>query len=52
MAKYNAQGTLVNTRHSCRNLNRTGSLEFPLTDIQEAKKLNLEIRIMGTEARK
>lgn len=48
--KVYAQGTLATQDIPVGNLNRTGSLEFPLTDIQEAKKLNLEIRIMGTEA--
>ena len=48
--KVYAQGTLATQDIPVGNLNRTGSLEFPLTDIQEAKKLNLEIRITGTEA--
>ena len=48
--KVYAQGTLATQDIPVGNLNLTGSFEFPLTDIQEAKKLNLEIRIMGTEA--
>ena len=48
--KVYAQGTLATQDIPVGNLNHTGSLEFPLTDIQEAKKLNLEIRITGTEA--
>lgn len=43
--KVYAQGTLATQDIPIGNLNHTGSLEFPLTDIQEAKKLNLEIRI-------
>lgn len=50
MAKYMRKAHWQHKTFLSEILNRTGSLEFPLTDIQEAKKLNLEIRITGTEA--
>lgn len=48
--KVYAHGTLATKDIPIGNLNQTGSIAFPLTAIQQAKKLNLEVRIEGTEA--
>lgn len=48
--KIYANGTLAVTDIPIGNMNRTGSVEFPLGTINSAKKLNLEVAIEGTEA--
>lgn len=48
--KIYAHGTLAVTDIPIGNMNRTGSVEFPLGTINSAKKLNLEVCIEGTEA--
>lgn len=48
--KIYAHGTLAVTDIPIGNMNRTGSVEFPLGTINSAKKLNLEVAIEGTEA--
>lgn len=48
--KIYAHGTLAVTDIPVGNMNRTGSVEFPLGTINSAKKLNLEVAIEGTEA--
>lgn len=48
--KIYAHGTLAVTDIPIGNMNRTGSVEFPLVTINSAKKLNLEVAIEGTEA--
>lgn len=48
--KIYAHGTLAVTDIPIGNMNRTGSVEFPLGAIQSAEKLNLEVCIEGTEA--
>ena len=48
--KIYAHGTLAFTDIPVGNMNRTGSVEFPLGTINSAKKLNLEVAIEGTEA--
>lgn len=41
---------LAHTDIPLGNLNRIGTIEFPLKEIKQAKKLNLEVCIEGTEA--
>lgn len=48
--KVYAHGTWAGKDIPIGNMNRMGSVEFPLHAIDSARKLNLEVRIEGTEA--